>query len=321
MFLGPSSSQGSAAGELDELDAVFEVVDEDVLLTKVVECLESQMVVGWHHGRMEFGPRALGGRSILADPRDRKMQDRINEKVKFREPFRPFAPAVLAKRASDFFEIETPSPYMVFAAQLADGQKRESGSRIGAVTHVDDSARVQTVDESDNPRLHRLLGFFEQTTGCPVLLNTSFNLRGEPIVCSVEDSWICFMNSDIDVLVAENCLLFKDKQTETAREAAKRMLAEPRVDSLPRAVGFLGGLLRFNQRVQRFLLKLLFPIRYVVSNVVLSLVFLFCVLPIGLLRGLAGRTSFQAIDRSSASYWVSRDQEESNDKSGYFKQY
>ncbi len=330
MFLGPSDSTQSVESSLKELGAtfaefgaVFEVVDDDdALFDQVVEALDSQQVVGWHQGPMEFGPRALGNRSILADPRSGEMQDRINEKIKFRESFRPFAPVVLAEKSSDYFDIKSDSPYMVFAAQLRDGQRGDSGqSTIAAVTHVDGSARVQTVNELDNSKLHGLLTRFEQTTGCPVLLNTSFNLRGQPIVCSVEDSWLCFMNSDIDVLVIENCLLLKENQPEAAVAAAKQQLQTPRdYDSQPRTGELLDGLIRQNRRFQKFLLKLLFPIRYVVSNVVLTLVFLFCVLPIGLMWRLTNRESFQPIDKSLASYWAKSNQDTSDD-SNYFKQY
>ena len=327
MFLGPAASPESAIAKLDELKkpfeefgAEFEVLpNSEALLEKVVDCLDSQMVVGWHQGPMEFGPRALGNRSILADPRNREMQDRVNG-IKFREQFRPFAPAVLAHRAGDFFDLENPSPYMLFAAQLHQHQRGESS--LAAVTHVDGSARVQTVDESDNQRFHSLLSQFEAKTGCPVLLNTSFNLRGRPIVCSVEDSWLCFMNSDIDVLVVENCLLFKSNQSDTALAAAKQEFSQTRrPGSPPRTGELLDGVLRLDKRVRSFLLKLLFPIRYVVSNVVLTLVFLFCVLPLGLVWRLIGRTSFEPIDKSLPTYWGERAKEETKTKSSYFKQY
>ena len=327
MFLGPAETQDSAQAELEglsvTLETVFEVIPSDeVLFEKVVDCLDSQQVVGWHQGPMEFGPRALGNRSILADPRNREMQDKVNKQIKFREPFRPFAPVVLAERASDFFELKSPSPHMLFAAQLDEKQKTSSGqSSIAAVTHVDDSARVQTVDELDNPKLHGLLSRFEQKTGFPVLLNTSFNLRGEPIVCSVEDSLICFMNSDIDVLVIENCLLFKHGQPAGAAAAAKRMMVERQLGSRAGRLGNREGVFALLSRLGEFLLKLLFPIRYIVSNVVLTAVFLICLLPIGLIWRCSKRTSFQPIDKSLESYWVDRRNEEAKNISSYFKQY
>lgn len=328
MFLGPAASPESASANLKELaipfkelGAIFEVVPNDeVLFEKVVDCLDSQLVVGWHRGRMEFGPRALGNRSILADPRNYEMQDRVNG-IKFRESFRPFAPVVLSNRASEYFELETASPYMLFAAQLRE-QWLNGDSPIAAVTHVDGSARIQTVDESDNPSLHGLLSQFEAKTGCPVLLNTSFNLRGQPIVCSVEDSWLCFMNSDIDVLVVENCLLLKSEQSDAAIAAAKQEFSKARRPiSPPRTGTRLEGLLRFNKRAQEFLLKLLFPLRYLVSNIVLTLVFLFCVLPLGLVWRTTGRKSFEPIDKSLATYWIERTDKETKSKSSYFKQY
>ena len=327
MFLGPADMPESAEAKLEglkkpfeEFGAVFEMIpDDNVLFEKVADCLDSQMVVGWHQGPMEFGPRALGNRSVLVDPRDAKMQDKVN-RIKRRESFRPFAPVVLAKQANEYFELQTASPYMLFAAQVREQQNPQLS--VAAVTHVDGSARVQTVDESDNPKLHSLLNQFEAKTGCPVLLNTSFNLRGQPIVCAVEDSWLCFMNSDIDVLVVENCLLLKSDQSDAALAAAKQELNRVRQPFLPpRTDDHLEGLFRFNKRVQRFMLKLLFPIRYLVSNTVLTLVFLFCVLPLGLVLRLTGRKSFEPIDNSLTTYWIERAGEETKSKSSYFKQY
>jgi carbamoyltransferase len=185
-------------------------------------------VVGWCQGRMEFGPRALGGRSILGDPRNRKMQSVMNLKIKYRESFRPFAPAVLAERVSEWFEIDRASPYMLLVAPvqpklriaMTNAEDQLFGieklnvprSSIPAVTHVDYSARIETVHRETNPRFHALIERFAARTGCPVLVNTSFNVRGEPIVCTPEDAYRCFMRTEMDLLVLENCLLEKSRQ-------------------------------------------------------------------------------------------------------------
>jgi len=186
-------------------------------------------VVGWVQGRMEFGPRALGHRSILGDPRSPDMQSRMNLKVKFRESFRPFAPAVLAERSAEFFGLSGESPYMLLVAPVDHAQRipvaseaegldrlKQVRSTLPAVTHVDGSARVQTVDPERNPQFHALLKRFEARTGCPVLINTSFNVRGEPVVGSAEDSYRCFINSQIDVLAVGPCYLERERQPHAA---------------------------------------------------------------------------------------------------------
>jgi carbamoyltransferase len=199
-----------------------------LLLERVAEELESGRVVGWFQGRMEFGPRALGARSIIGDARNPKMQSVMNLKIKFRESFRPFAPSVLRERLQDYFDLATDSPYMLLVAPVQEHRRtgltdKQTGlwgidllnvprSDIPAVTHVDYSARIQTVHEDTNPRYHRLLKTFERKTGYGVIVNTSFNVRGEPIVCSPADAYRCFMRTEMDALVLENCLLFKTAQ-------------------------------------------------------------------------------------------------------------
>ena len=200
---------------------------EDELMSRVARLLEEGKVVGWFQGRMEFGPRALGNRSILGDPRRPDMQEKLNLKIKFRESFRPFAPSVIEERARDCFELSETSPYMLLVATVneglrVDGEKEDSPdfmtrlktrrSALPAITHVDYSARVQTVAAADNPRFHRLLGEFDRRTGCPVLVNTSFNVRGEPPVCTPEDAYRCFMRTEMDYLVLGNFLLDKEEQ-------------------------------------------------------------------------------------------------------------
>ena len=190
--------------------------------------LDEGKVLGWVQGRMEFGPRALGARSIIGDPRNTKMQSVMNLKIKYRESFRPFAPAVLAERVSDYFDLEGVSPYMLIVApvketlriSMTDEQQQLFGieklnvprSTIPAITHVDYSARIQTVHQETNPRFHRLLKTFEARTGCGVLVNTSFNVRGEPIVCTPADAYRCFMRTEMDYLIVENFLIMKSDQ-------------------------------------------------------------------------------------------------------------
>jgi carbamoyltransferase len=228
-LLGPAFDASAIRRALDAAGAVYQVArDESDLLEQTVRLLSDQKVVGWFQGRLEFGPRALGSRSILADPRTPEMQSRVNLKIKFREGFRPFAPVVLAERCSQWFDLPVESPYMLLVAQVAqarrlpappDTQERTWQERlhlprstVAAVTHVDGSARIQTCDAVRNPRLHALLTRWEAASGCPVLLNTSFNVRGEPIVCTPEDAYRCFMSTDMDVLVLGEHLLLKEAQ-------------------------------------------------------------------------------------------------------------
>jgi carbamoyltransferase len=227
-YLGPRFTNEQVASALDESGAVYHRLPDDELIPTVAGHLADGKVVGWFQGRMEFGPRALGGRSILGDPRSEDMQSKMNLKIKYRESFRPFAPSVLAERVSDYFEAVDHSPYMLIVApvegairrEMTNEQKQLFGiaklnvprSELPAITHVDYSARVQTVHEETNPRYHRLINEFDKRTGCGVLINTSFNVRGEPIVCTPHDAYRCFMRTEMDVLVVENCLLLKEEQ-------------------------------------------------------------------------------------------------------------
>jgi carbamoyltransferase len=228
-YLGPSYGETETRARLAAEGACFDVVeDDDALLDQTAQALADGRAVGWFQGRMEFGPRALGNRSILADPRSRDMQKILNLKVKYRESFRPFAPAVLAEDAADWFELDRASPYMLLVADVARGRRlapnaadcelsgldrlKTLRSEIPAVTHVDYSARVQTVHRETNPRFHGLLSAFKRKTGCPVLVNTSFNVRGEPIANTPEDAFRCLMGTEIDMLVIGNCVLHKDRQ-------------------------------------------------------------------------------------------------------------
>jgi carbamoyltransferase len=227
-YLGPDFSQEQVADRLRAAGARFDVLADEPLLEATVDALVAEKAVGWFQGRMEFGPRALGARSILGDPRSPTMQKTLNLRVKYRESFRPFAPAVRAEDVSEWFEHDGASPYMLLVADVVERRRRAMTaeeqslfgidklnvvrSAIPAVTHVDYSARIQTVHAETNPRFHALLTCFKQRTDCPVLVNTSFNVRGEPIVCTPEDAFRCFMGTGIEMLVAGNCVLRKEGQ-------------------------------------------------------------------------------------------------------------
>ena len=227
-FLGTEFTQEEIEKQLKSIKANFEIFKYDQLINKTAEFISNEKVVGWFQGRMEFGPRALGGRSILADPRSEQMQKNLNLKVKYRESFRPFAPSVLNEDLSDWFDITVDSPYMLLVAQLNPDKKIEmtkdqkslfgidklniKRSEIPAVTHVDYSARVQSVSKDTNARYYDLITKFKEKTGCPVIVNTSFNVRGEPIVNSPIDAFNCFMGTELDYLVIGNCILEKSKQ-------------------------------------------------------------------------------------------------------------
>jgi len=233
-FLGPEFSQDQIERRLTAAGARFSVLDKHEMIEATAKALSDQLAVGWFQGRMEFGPRSLGARSILGDPRSPAMQKNLNLKVKYRESFRPFAPAVLREDVSDWFDLNSDSPYMLVVADVKDDKRRAmsaeqralfgieklnvSRSEIPAVTHVDYSARIQTVSADTNPLFHRLLREFKALSGCPVLVNTSFNVRGEPIVCTPEDAFRCFMGNELDVLVVGNCVLRKSEQDSALKQ-------------------------------------------------------------------------------------------------------
>jgi len=246
-FLGPEFSNEGIIQYLDSVGAPYRrFTDEDELCESVADLIASEKVVGWLHGPMEFGPRALGGRSILGDARSTQMQTVMNLKIKFRESFRPFAPLVLRDRAKDYFEFRNgeESPYMLLVAPVRADKRTSDGSQpvkgldkvrsvrsvIPAVTHVDYSARVQTIDPGRHRRVHKLLKSFEAKTGCPVMINTSFNVRGEPIVCSPEHAYRCFMATNIDALVLEDCVLLKEQQPPMKDHPADKYLAQFQLD-------------------------------------------------------------------------------------------
>jgi len=233
-YLGPSFNDEEIEHQLKAYDATYHKLDDAELLPKLAQMLDDGKVIGWSQGRMEFGPRALGGRTIIGDPRNQEMQSTMNLKIKYRESFRPFAPSVLVDKVSEWFEHDRASPYMLMVAPvrkdkrlaISDEQKKLFGieklklprSQIPAITHVDYSARLQTVNSETNPRYYALIKEFEERTGCPVIVNTSFNVRGEPIVCSPSDAYRCFMRTEMDVLVVENYLLLKEEQPEWKKD-------------------------------------------------------------------------------------------------------
>ncbi len=208
-YWGPGYSDGAIRSYLDVRGARYRELTRDEMIRETARQLdEKQAVVGFFQGRTEWGPRSLGARSILADARNEENWKRVNLKIKFRESFRPFAPAVLAEKASEWFDIDRESPYMLLVCQVREGRE------IPAVTHVDGSARLQTVTRDTSPEFYDLIREFDRRTGCPVLINTSFNVRGEPIVCSPEDAYLCFMRTHMDVLVLGNQILLKEDQPE-----------------------------------------------------------------------------------------------------------
>ena len=229
-YLGPSFNDSEIEKSLNILGAKYTKLSEEELLFATAKELSQEKTIGWFQGRMEFGPRALGARSILADPRSEKMQKILNLKIKFRESFRPFAPSIIREELSNWFDIDCDSPYMLLVSDINKNKKKEmtesekklfgieqlnvKRSDIPAVTHVDYSARLQTVHQETNPKYYKLIKNFEHITKCPVIVNTSFNVRGEPIVCSVKDAYRCFMGTNLDMLVCENFILYKDKQNK-----------------------------------------------------------------------------------------------------------
>lgn len=248
-YLGPEYSDDEIEAYLKSANAVYRRVESDEQLAdQVAGCLASEKVVGWFQGRMEFGPRALGGRSILGDPRSREMQKTMNLKIKFRESFRPFAPSVLRERVDDYFEMRSgeDSGYMLLVADLRDGKRSGDPAKLAeakgleklpverselqSITHVDYSARVQTVDANRNPLYHKLIHSFDEKTGCPVVINTSFNVRGEPIVCTPENAYYCFMATNMDVLAIGRHILIKEEQPESDDVDLKEHLSQFALD-------------------------------------------------------------------------------------------
>jgi carbamoyltransferase len=233
-YLGPSYEQSDIEQRLEAAGAVFETLDDSALIDTSARGLAEGKALGWHQGRMEFGPRALGGRSILADARSPDIQRTLNLKVKYRESFRPFAPSVLREHVAEWFDLNEDSPYMLMVADvltkhriaMTEEQQRLFGidklnvprSVIPSVTHVDYSARIQTVHRETNPRYHALISRFNALTGCPVIVNTSFNVRGEPIVSTPEDAFRCFMGTEIEALAVGNCFLRKERQNPALRQ-------------------------------------------------------------------------------------------------------
>ena len=238
-YLGPEFSESEIEKELKSCGAIFKKLSENELIEEVANALVEKKAVGWMQGKMEFGPRALGSRSIIADPRSPKMQRQLNLKVKYRESFRPFAPSILREDLTEWFEHESDSPYMLIVANIKKDKRRkmtlkEEGffgidklnvvrSSVPAITHVDYSARIQTVHSDTNPRYHSVISRFKKKTGCPIVVNTSFNVRGEPIICSPTDAFKCFMGTELDILAIGNYLLIKEQQNNSLKENYKNL--------------------------------------------------------------------------------------------------
>ncbi|MEZ7881006.1 MAG: carbamoyltransferase C-terminal domain-containing protein, partial [Rhodospirillales bacterium] len=233
-YLGPSYDDDDVTKRLEAAGAKFETLTEEKMIDITAQALADGKAIGWFQGRMEFGPRALGGRSFLGDARSPEMQKQLNLKVKYRESFRPFAPSVLCEDVSDWFDIDSDSPYMLVVSDVKEDHRRQmtdeenalfgidklnvQRSDIPAVTHVDYSARIQTVHAETHPQYHALITKFKELTGCPIVVNTSFNVRGEPIVCTPEDAFRCFMGTDTELLVIGNVILHKDKQDPALKQ-------------------------------------------------------------------------------------------------------
>lgn len=360
-FLGPvyDAAEFLARGAIPH-----EAIDEVELMPRVARLLQDGKVIGWFQGRMEFGPRALGNRSILGDARSPEMQETLNLKIKFRESFRPFAPSVLRERVGDCFELKQASPYMLLVAPVKESLRlgglseraadfmarlKMPRSTLPAITHVDYSARIQTVAAEDNPRFHRLLSEFERNTNCPVLVNTSFNVRGEPPVCTPEDAFRCFMRTEMDYLVLGNFLLDKTQQSPAnvvKREAVKSGINDEyqKLDRSPRALrrfGFvvgsailllgcvfvwrhrgagwplisIGTVLVLAASLAPLTLKWIhgpwmivsLALGWIVTRILLTIIFFFVVTPIGLLQRLFGKRVIEVAFRAdSASYWQER---------------
>jgi len=236
-YLGPEYSDAEIEQDLKSCGAIFKKCSEAQLIEEVATALTDEKAIGWMQGRMEFGPRALGGRSIIADPRSPAMQKQLNLKVKYRESFRPFAPSILYEDVAEWFENKTDSPYMLLVADVQKNKRQAmtveekalfgidklniARSSVPAITHVDYSARIQTVHADTNARYHAVISRFKEKTTCPIVVNTSFNVRGEPIVCSPIDAFKCFMGTDLDILAVGNYLLLKKEQDEKLIEDYK----------------------------------------------------------------------------------------------------
>ena len=234
-YLGPSYDLNSIKDELEKNGAHFKILEKKKMLRTVAKMISQGKAIGWFQGKMEFGPRALGSRSILADPRNKLMQKQLNLKIKFRESFRPFAPSILEEQSKNWFDLDCKSPYMLVVSDVKKNKliKIKSNfnllstinqvrSVVPSITHIDNSARIQTVSKNSNPIFYELIKEFYKLTKTPILINTSFNIRGEPIVCSPKDAYKCFMGTNLDVLVIENCVLEKNQQNKDLLRNYKR---------------------------------------------------------------------------------------------------
>ena len=308
-FLGPKPAceLKSCLGDDASLQAAVEQFDSvEALVGRVADLLAAGETVGWMQDSMEFGPRALGNRSILASPQAPAMKDRLNERVKFRESFRPFAPVVLEEKLDALFDLDGESAYMSLAAKV------KNQALIPSATHIDGTARVQTVSGHQNSKLYRLLREFESKTDCPALINTSFNVRGQPIVCSVEDAVDCFFETGLDVLVVGNSLLRKSALSKVQIDSYRHLRARVAVDAAKAACKPESWF----KRCQGFLHTVSFPVRWLASRLFLTTIYFLLVTPIGLLRRRFNRPQ---VSQQAETYW--RPRLSTTDKTNYFKQY
>lgn len=302
-FLGPEYSASQIRSALDQYNANFRQLSNDELTDAAARDLANNKIIGWFQNRMEFGPRALGNRSILADPRPQTVQDELNRKVKFREPFRPFAPVILEEETKKWFSAIQTSPLMSFAAHL---RSTIPTTKFPGITHVDRSSRIQTIAPHENPILYQLLDRFRKETDCPMLVNTSFNVRGEPIVCSPDDAYQCFMKTNLDALAIGNFYLRKQDQPVFNTEANSNKQKNT-----------------WRKRISNVWQSLTFPVRWIVSKTALLLVYYLCILPISLLayrsRAKIKSSPVSQTDKKTISYW--RPRNTPLKKNSYFRQY
>ena len=304
-YLGPEYNNEEIKTYLDNNNILYKKLTKEKMLDSVSNLISQGKVVGWFQGRMEFGPRALGSRSILADARFPKMQSILNQKIKFRESFRPFAPSVLKEKASKYFDLKKESPYMLFVANV------RKNSNIPAVTHIDGTARIQTVERKNNALYYDLISTFYKKTNCPVVINTSFNVRDEPIVCNFEDAYKCFMNTGMDCLVMGNYILLKKDQVKTKTVVKKFTLNN-----------LVSIVLNFEiiYPVCWLSVKLGFFFSRIITMIVLSVIFYFVLLPTGLIMKLFKKDVLELkITKNTGSYWQKK--KSTNNQINYEKQF
>ena len=316
-YLGGSFDNQEIKKFLDTIGATYVELPDSSLMPKLADILTSGHILGWFNGKMEFGPRALGGRSIIADPRNKHMQSRLNLKIKFRESFRPFAPAIKNENTSEWFEIDKESPYMLLTALVR--KKYISSCEIPAVTHIDNSARIQTVDKTISPRFYDLISHFEARTSCPILINTSFNVQGEPIVYTPKDAYKCFMQTEMDFLVMENIFLDKSEQANCNKDSicgeifsnANKSENKRKLQNLNRRSRFLFIPAVLN-KVGKYVIKVAHMISWFNSQIILGVLFYIIFTPVAIFLKIIGKDSMSRSFRpEKESYRIVKKEEQS----------